>query len=172
MGGSYSHCREHGWLVCVFGPKSCLSSQGAFALARNKKTRRVGGSSWHGKWVVRWYADPGLVEGQNGLVSPWGRGLSNPEAPLFSWLRIVLFTSRFSRGCGFVCSPAVLLAAAAFFVHQPFFSRLRPFFVHQSSVSRLRLYLLTSRCFYVIIFYQVFKRSSFASRFKFWRPVH
>ena len=59
-------------------------------------------------------------------------GLPPPHPPL---LYMPLFTSRYTRGCGFVCSPAVLLAAAALFVHQPLFSRLR-LFLYSSCSSR------------------------------------
>ena len=79
--------------------------------------RRVGGSSWHGKWVRSEYAAPALVEGQNGFdnltgkilgegaVKSWGSALLLAAAlfvhqPFFSRLRLCLFTSRSSRGCG------------------------------------------------------------------------
>ena len=135
------------WVARVrFWAKKLLVFPDAVSSAPIFITRRVGGSSWHGKWGRSEYALTRLVGCQNGLVSPWGRGLSNPEAPLFSWLRLFLFTSRFSRGCGFVCSPAVLLALLRLCLFtSPFNCHLIFFFVENS--------------------YQVFKRSSFACRF-------
>ena len=96
--------------------------------------------------------------------------LINPTHDLF-WKWRFLVDSRCSRGCGSFYTPAALLAAAALFVHKPFFSRLRlclftsrcsrgcgsfytpsvllaaaALFVHQPLFSRLRLCLFTSRC--------------------------
>ena len=74
--------------------------------------RRVGGFQ-----LARQVEDEWVCRHADGRGSKYAAAAFFVHQPFFSRLRLFLFTSRSSRSCGFFCSPAVLLAAPAFFHH-------------------------------------------------------